>query len=279
MRQDRVAEDIYVFVSGLYAQVTATVLLTPEGAIVIDTMPFPSEALRIVSFVEGRLGLDRVRYVVYTHHHGDHVYGGQLFPEAEIIAHDRCRERLDRFGRAALERAKQETPTLAGVSLRLPDITFQKEMHVHLAHRHLILFHTPGHSPDGISAFVAGEKVVVAGDAMMPVPYVVHGDRSQLRETLKGYRELRPNFVVQGHGNVLLRGELLEAIDSHLNYLDTIVARVGEVVERGDPPQKLDEIDIESCGKSRIPLDGSVSELHRGNLLALYKELREAKTH
>ena len=108
VRLDRVAEDIYVFVSGLYAQVTATVLLTPRGAIVIDTMPFPAEASEIVSFIESRLGPHSVRYVVYTHHHADHVYGAYLFRGAEVIAHDLCREILDRFGRAALEQAKEQ---------------------------------------------------------------------------------------------------------------------------------------------------------------------------
>jgi len=259
VRLDRIAEDIYVFVSSLYAQVTATVLLTQSGAIVIDTLPFPVETHQIVSFVESRLGPHSVRYVVYTHHHADHVYGGHFFPKAEVVAHDLCREALDRFGRPALERARRNTPALAEVELRLPDMTFQEEMHIHLAHRHLRLFRAPGHSPDGISAFVMGEKVVVAGDAMMPVPYIVHGDRDQLRKTLMYYKALKPSFIVQGHGNVLLRGEVEETIDGHLGYLDTIEEKVKEVVGRGDPPEKLAEIDIESCGKSRVPLDGLTS--------------------
>jgi len=274
VRRDRVAEDIYVFVSGLYAQVTATVLLTPGGAIVIDTMPFPVETRQMATFIEGRLGPGSVRYVIYTHHHGDHVYGACLFDQAEIIAHDLCREALDRVGRAALERAKMAAPDLADVRLRVPDITFQREMHVHLGHTHLRLFHTPGHSPDGISAFVAGEKALIAGDAMMPVPHIVRGDRRQLAQTLASLQALRPSFVVQGHGSVLLRGEVKENVQSHLDYLETIASRVEEVVERGDPPTALDEIDIESCGKSRIPLDGLVSRLHRDNLRALYEELR-----
>ena len=34
------------------------------------------------------------------------------------------------------------------------------------------------------------------------------------------------------------------------------------------------EIDIESCGKSRIPLNGLVTQLHTANLLALYDRLK-----
>ena len=107
----------------------------------------------------------------------------------------------------------------------------------------------------------------------MPVPHIVDGDVDQLKATLVSLRDLEPRFVVQGHGNVLLRGEVDEAISTSVEYLSTIVERVGEIVRRGDPPSALRDIDIESCGKSRIPLDGLVSKLHLGNLLAVFKRL------
>ena len=271
MRIDRVAEDIHVFISGIYAQVTATVLTTPAGAIVVDTLPLPIESREIVSFIEDQLGPNSVRYVVYTHHHADHVYGAYLFPEAEVIAHDRCRRILATAGQASLQRARRETPALAEVSLRLPDITFDEEMSLHLAHRSLNLFHTPGISPDGISVMVADEKVLIAGDTVMPIPHIVRGDYEQLIETFERIKALQPNFVVQGHGDVLLKGEVNESIDSSIAYLHAIVERVQDLVRQGAPPKKLKEIDIEECGKSRIPLDGLVSRLHLDNLVALYR--------
>lgn len=273
MRPDRVAEDIYVLISDEYAWVTATVLLTGEGAIVIDTMPFAHETQEIISFVETKLGPRKVSYVINSHHHADHVYGTYLFDEAAVIAHDECRVFLERLGQPGLEGARQATAGLAEVKLRLPDITFQEEMHIHLGDRHLHLFHTPGHSPDGISVFVAGEKVLIAGDVVMPVPYIVGGDIEQLKGSLLAIKAMNPSFIIQGHGTVLLRGEVEQTIDSSISYLTTIAARITDLIERGDPPQKLQEIDIESCGKSRIPLDGLVSRLHLDNLIALYREM------
>ncbi|NLG49642.1 MAG: MBL fold metallo-hydrolase [Chloroflexi bacterium] len=275
MRLDRIAEDIYILVSDLYVQVTSTVLLTPDGAIVIDTMPFPSESRQILSFVEGELGPHSVRYVINTHHHADHTYGTFLFEGAEVISQDLCRQLLQRYGQATLDRAKQETPALAEVEIRLPDITFQESMHIRLSHRQLDLFHTPGHAPDDISVYVPSEKAVIASDAMMPVPYIVGGDYRQLQDSLVRIKELTPNFVVQGHGDVLLRGEVDETIDRNLAYLDKIVEKVQAVVQRGLPPQELRSIDIESCGLSRIPLDGLVNKLHQENLLALYKRFKQ----
>ena len=275
VRRDRVAEDIYVFVSDLYAQATCTVLLTDEGAIVIDTMPFPSETQGVVSFIERQLGRDRVRYVINTHHHADHVYGTYLFQGAETIAHDACREFLGRVGRASLQRAKRDVPDLADVELRLPDLTFASGLHLQVGHRHLQLFHTPGHTADGISVFVSGAKVLIAGDALMPVPHIVGGDIDQLKASLLAIKAMRPAFIVQGHGSVLLRGEVNETINSSVAYLNAIGSKVRDVIRRGDAPGKLREISIESCGISRIPLDGMVSKFHLDNLVALYKRLSQ----
>ena len=272
MRVDRVVEDVFVLVTALYCELPATVLLTSEGAIVVDALPFPSETRELIAFVDGEIGPNRVRYVINTHHHADHVYGTFLFPGAEVISHDLCRELLMRVGRAQLARAREDTPALAEVEIRLPDITFGTEMHMQMGYRHVRLFHTPGHSPDGISLYVDGDKILIAGDAMMPVPVISRGDIAQLKETLRTFLEIVPSFVIQGHGNVLLKGEARTEMESSLAYLDIIVDKVRRVVERDDPPSALREIDIESCGKSRVPLDGLVSRLHLDNLLSLYRE-------
>jgi cyclase len=271
IRIDRVAEDIYVFMSEMYLQVVCTALLTEAGAILVDALPFPSEAEQVRRFVERKLGPRSVRYVVYSHYHPDHVYGAGVFDGAEVVAHERTRELLQRIGEPRLRRVRRQTPALANLEIRLPAILFHEEMDLLLGGRDVHLFHTPGHTPDGIGAFIGGDKVLIAGDLVMPVPYLVEGDIAQFRASLQIVRELRPNFVVQGHGQVLLRGEVIETVKSSLAYIDEVLKRVDALIERGDPPSALREIGIEECGKSRIPLDGMVSKLHLDNLVALYK--------
>ena len=65
MVRERIADDIYVFTSRRYAQVTAGAILTKEGVILIDTLFYPDESLAVKDFLEDRLGL-KVRYVVNT---------------------------------------------------------------------------------------------------------------------------------------------------------------------------------------------------------------------
>ena len=64
---------------------------------------------------------------------------------------------------------------------------------------------------------------------------------------------------------------------SNLKYLDCIRRKVEQAVKRGRPRDTVREIDIESCGKSRIPLNGLVTQLHTANLLALYDRLKADK--
>ena len=90
MQRERVSADIYVFRSDLYLQVTAGVIATEEGAVIVDTLPFPRETKALRDFVQRRCP-QGVRYVINTHAHADHSHGSCYFPEAELIGHRRAR--------------------------------------------------------------------------------------------------------------------------------------------------------------------------------------------
>ncbi len=273
MRRERVSDDIYIFTSGMYAQVTASAIMTDEGAIVIDTLPFPAESREMAEFIHRR-SPKGAQYVINTHFHADHVYGNYLYPEAEVISHRLCREKLLNVSPLQLERAKLETPGLEEVTLRVPSVIFDREMGLHLGERSLKLLHLPGHSSDGIAIFAEGDRILFSGDAIMPLPYFAAGDYDDLRRSLQLVQEMLPENIVQGHGDTLLRGEITDTLERHLTYLDIIAERVQEIVEDGLPPSTLQQISIEECGESPIPLDGLVRQLHYANLVTLYNKMK-----
>jgi len=268
MLRERISEEIYVFTSDLYAQVTAGVIVTSEGVVVVDTLPFPQETRGLLAFVQER-GL-RVPYVINTHGHGDHANGSYLFEKADLVAHQHCREILRKHGERVLEEARAETSEMADVQLRLPSITFDQEVILHLGDRNMRLIPLPGHTLDSIGVYVEEDKILFAGDAVMPVPYIVGGDRAAMIDSLHVIGQLSPENIVQGHGDVILRGEVEEVLETSIFYLETIYEKVKEAVEAGAPPESVAEINIEQCGKSRIPLNGLVQQLHEANLLYLY---------
>ncbi len=273
MVRERIADDIYVFTSSEYAQVTAGAIVTKDGVILVDTLYFPHETQAIKEFFELRLGVP-VRYVINTHYHADHTQGTYLFPEAQVISHALCRQLLDTVGRQGLAEAQEEDPELEEVRIALPDMVFSEGMVLlQLGGKTLELWHMPGHSPDVIGVFVADNRILFASDNMMPVPTMFDGSYADLSRSLQRVLDIAPDMIVQGHGEVILRGEMQTAVQSDLDYLEAIRTAVEGVVKNGNTPDSLQDIDIESCGKSRIPLSGLVSDLHQANLDKLYQEM------
>ncbi len=276
MLRERVTEDVYVFISDLYAEVAATVIITPQGTVIVDTLPFPQEARQVRAFAL-RHSPKGIRYVIATHHHADHIYGSCLFPEAEVIAHRRCREILLRVGEESLAQAKAQTPALEEVKLRVPQLVFEEDLLIRLGGKTIHLMHMPGHSPDGIVVHIREDKVLVASDTLTPVPLIARGEPDALRASLKRIKGLSLENVIQGHGGVLLRGEIDEMIDSNIAYLDKLEAQVSALIDKGLPRSELSRIEIESCGKSRIPLGGLVRKLHQANLEYVYDQMMEQR--
>lgn len=273
MLRELIAKDIYVFTSELYAQVTASAILTPAGAIVIDTLPFPVETREIINFVERRHGLP-VKYLVNTHYHADHTYGASLFPGAQVVGHRLTHELLDGPGRAGLEVAQEASRELASVQIRLPDVVFDGEaMELELGGVTLQLAHAPGHSPDCITCHIEEESILFAGDVVMPLPFFADGSWQDTVNSLEALRHQRFEAIVQGHGEVILRGEVQQRLEEDLHYLHTLRQQVERIVERGDGPEALGRIKLEGCGKNPIALNGIVQQLHATNAEALYWSL------
>ena len=272
MLRERVTEDVFVFISSLYAEVSAVVVTTPDGAVVIDTLPFPEETKQVKEFALRRCPRG-IRYVINTHHHADHVYGSYLFPEAELIAHRQCRDILLKVGEESLAQAKAQTAMLAPVELRIPQLVFEVDLLLRLGEKTIHLIHAPGHSPDGVMVHLREDKVLVASDILTPVPFIVRGSPDELIASLKEIKALNLENVIQGHGGVLLRGEIDETVDSSIFYVKTVRKKVQTIVDEGLPRSELSSIDIEDCGKSRIPLGGLVQRLHQANLEALYTQM------
>ncbi|NJL57810.1 MBL fold metallo-hydrolase [bacterium] len=221
MQRERVTDAIYVFTSDRYASVTAGVVVTSEGAVVIDTLVYPEESLAIRHFVNQKLGLP-VRYVINTHHHADHTTGTCFFEGATVIAQEQCRTLLDTRGRESLEHAKDTVPEMQDVRVVLPQVVFERHMTLYCGNKTLRLWSSPGHSVDSLVCLVEEDGVLFGADTLMPVPYFVDGNLEDFRHSLEALRQQTYETVVQGHGEVVLRGEIEEKIASDLNYLSLL---------------------------------------------------------
>ncbi|HXF63664.1 MAG TPA: MBL fold metallo-hydrolase [Caldilineaceae bacterium] len=267
----RVADDTWVFTSELYLEVNAGLVVTPEGGILIDTLPFPSETRQIIEFAQ-RVCPQGIRYVINTISHADHVYGSYLFPDAELVAHELCREMLVQYAFASLEEAKEHTPELRQVQIRLPKLIFNEGLLIRLGGKTVHIFNTPGPSPEVCAVHVREDKVLFASDLMMPVPLIASpfSDLDQYRRSLANLHDYNLESIVQGHGDILLRGEVTSSINASIKYLNDIEATVETLMARGATKHDLLQHDVEQFGRSRIPLGGLVQQFHASNLLHLW---------
>jgi glyoxylase-like metal-dependent hydrolase (beta-lactamase superfamily II) len=269
MQRERVSENVYWFQSDVYAQVTAGVIVGPQWAVVVDTLALPDETLGIRDFIERELSVP-VRYVINTHYHADHAWGNCFFPGATVIAHARCRELLEEHGKPSLETARKQNNTLRQVKIVLPHMTFSAgELTLRVGKKNLTILSTLGHSEDGIAVLVEEDRVLFAGDAFMPLPYVVDGDLEESATSIRKIGRMGLENIIQGHGDIILRGEIEAAVKENLNYLANLKKNVKAALRRRNPEEMLETITVESCGKSRVYLGGLAESLHQRNLRAL----------
>jgi cyclase len=123
------------------------------------------------------------------------------------------------------------------------------------------------------------EKILFAADTLMAVPHFVDGDYNALVASLRSLQQNSFEIVVQGHGDILMKGEIEPKITSDLAYMKAVMhyANNGLKQTEANAIPYLDSIGVERCGKSRLLLNGTVRDLHRANMRALYETLYEQR--
>jgi glyoxylase-like metal-dependent hydrolase (beta-lactamase superfamily II) len=117
-------ENVYIFRNGNHQ---AMFVVTPDGVIATDPVAYgrPTGAQQYID--EIKKVTDRpIRYLIYSHHHFDHIAGGKAFKDAgaTVIAHKRAKERLEllKFPNTPLPDETVDTNrtiTLGGTTLEL----------------------------------------------------------------------------------------------------------------------------------------------------------------
>ena len=175
------------------ATATCTLLRSKDINLLVDPSPHPDELERML-FANSGLTPDKIDIVFATHFHGDHLYGLELFPDAQWLM---AQVGLDEWFQASHGKQVQIKRFLKAEG-HLPD--------------QYKLLHSPGHTMGLHTLYVTTRHglLVVAGDAVMTSHHFIHEEGHtnsvDFHLATKSIQEIKKiaRLVIPGHGNLIL---------------------------------------------------------------------------
>ena len=192
------------------------VRVTSEGVILSDDK-FP----RNVDAIEARVAevTDQpVRYIINTHHHGDHAGGNVGFIDsAEVIAHENAR--------ANMIRNAQDAP---------PRVVYADRTAVHLGGVEVQAHHFgQGHTDGDSVVYYPDLRTVHGGDLLHGtapfIDYANGGSSKAWVTTLDGILSLDFDTAIPGHGGIMTRAD----VEAFREQFLAVRARMRELIDGG----------------------------------------------
>jgi cyclase len=194
------------------------VRVTSEGVILVDDK-FPQNFSDIQRLVRSVTDLP-VRYVLNTHHHGDHSgSNAQFLPLAEVIAHRNARENMVR-----------------GNQDGLPRVVFTDETSIFLGGVEVRAYHMgTGHTNGDAVIYFPDLRTVHGGDLLHGtapfIDYANGGSSKGWVGTINNILALPFDTAIPGHGAVMDRGD----VTAFRNQMEAVRAHMADLVRSGMP--------------------------------------------
>jgi cyclase len=97
----------------------------------------------------------------------------------------------------------------------------------------------PGTAPDCVTVLLREDRVLFASDAVLPIPVLGDGDWRQVVQSLQHITTLELENIVQGHGEVILRGEIAKALELQIDYIHVIRKKLSDLIDKKRPPRNI----------------------------------------
>jgi glyoxylase-like metal-dependent hydrolase (beta-lactamase superfamily II) len=212
-------------------------VVTSDGVVVFDALGTPSLGWALLQEIRQRTD-KKIRYIVASHYHADHIYGLQAFrdhSDATIVAQERSgeyrdnEETADEKASARLDQRRAALFPWVDNNTRVvpPDITFRDRMTITLGDRRLTLLYAgPAHSSSDMMMMVEPDGVLFAGDIVQNgrIPFMNRDDVSttQWLDALNEVEKLDPKFIIPGHGRTSTEARQAIAFTrDYIQYLRT----------------------------------------------------------
>lgn len=197
---------------------------TDDGMIVFDTIN-KDFSTWLKAEITARFN-KKIRYVIYSHNHADHVSGGEVFADhnPRYIAH--------RLAHKSMQRMEVKT--------RLPDITFSDELRITLGGQQFELrYHGPNDGRGSISLLIPGQKLIAVIDwviiGRLPYRDLARYNVDGMIRSLHQLETLDFTLAAPGHAKIGTKAD----IRITRRYLETTRDAVIEGIRQGTPLETL----------------------------------------
>lgn len=214
-----------------------------EDYVMVYDANFPKEAGDVIEAI--RKTTDKpIRYVLDSHHHGDHAYGNAVFAKAgaTIVASANTARLLRINGPqefADAGKGKTGRKDIADSFLKVPDLIFDQKLVFSDAKQHVeLLFLGHAHTAGDAFLYLPKHKILCTGDACTngPFNYMGHSDSASWIGVLDQAQQLDVSLVCPGHGPlatkevlakqkryfVELRQQVKKGIDTNKEFADIL---------------------------------------------------------
>jgi glyoxylase-like metal-dependent hydrolase (beta-lactamase superfamily II) len=261
-------------------------VVTPEGVVVFDALGTPSLGWALLQEIRQHTD-QKIRYVVASHYHADHIYGLQAFrdhSDALIVAQERSGEYKDNEEtadeKASVRLDQRRTALFPWVDNKTrvvpPDLTFRDRMTITLGDRRLTLLYAgPAHSSSDMMMMVEPDGVLFAGDIVQNsrIPFMNSDDVSttQWLDALGEVEKLDPKFIIPGHGRTST--EARQAIAFTRDYIQYVRNTMTAAVQNWTDF----EVAYQQADWTKYRDLPAFSSNNRGNAYRIFLELEQAQ--
>ncbi|WP_064092602.1 MBL fold metallo-hydrolase [Rossellomorea aquimaris] len=287
---DSLCNGVYAAISkpGQGAWSNAGIVDLGEEILVFDSFATPSAGYELRRQAEDITG-KKVKYLINSHFHGDHVFGNQAFMDTTIISTSMTKKwskekneigdvekekndmekylndlrnqvelNQDKIRKVSLTNQLNEMSKilddLPRMKLVLSSVIFEEKLIIDGSKRKVELYCLGGgHSPSDTLLYLPEEKIVFMGDLVTEGLHLPIYNPDEFSSILEKVKEMNIETIVPGHGNVG-DNELLNTLDGYLSFL---IEKSKDALKKGQTLESfVSEFDTPNEYKEWIGVNG-----------------------
>ncbi len=266
------AKGIYSYDNGIHVAIgygiaNSILIEGNTGNIIIDTTDDVAQAAEVLKEFQ-KINNNPIEAIIYTHNHGDHVFGASVFYHAQeeaplVIAHATTAAKVNtilgklqpiislRSSRMFGTNLPPEDVINVGLGPFLaagdnapgyiaPNLTFEKELKLNIAGIQLELFHAPGETDDQIFVWLPEFNALMPGDNFYETFPNLYTLRGTSHRDVKGWirsidhmRSLQPTRLFPSHTMPVEGEEVMEALTVYRDGMQFIHDQTLRLMNKG----------------------------------------------